>query len=73
MKTINDLSLYDLMAEDICVYMTKNEKFGFDMFVLDENGNKIICEQSIHPCACDSFATFCERYLTAYEAAKRLR
>ena len=37
MKTINDVTLYDLMAEDITIHMRKNEKFGYDLEIEDEN------------------------------------
>ena len=73
MKTINEISLYDLMAEDIDVYINRNEKFGFDMFALDENGETSFLEKGIHPCAADSFANFCKKYLTVYEKAKEMR
>lgn len=73
MKTINEISLYDLMAEDIDVYINRNDTFGFDMFALDEEGETMFLEKGIHPYAADSFATFCEKYLTAYEKAKGLR
>lgn len=73
MKTINEVSLYDLMAEELGVFMMPSEKFGFDLFIEDENGQKMAYEDGLHPYAADSFANFCERYLTAYEKAKGLR
>lgn len=73
MKTINEVSLYDLMAEEINVKMYRNEKFGFDIYLEDESGEKMAYEDGLHPYAADSFANLCQRYLTAYEKAKGLR
>lgn len=73
MKTINEISLYDLMAEDLGVWIRIDGKFGFNLQIDDENGDILMDEENIHPCAAESFADFCTSYLTAYEKAKGLR
>ena len=73
MKTLTEMSLYDLMAEELNVIVLRNEKFGFDVYLENEDGEKIMNEDGVHPYAADSFANLCQRYLTAYEKAKGLR
>lgn len=67
MATINDLTLYDLMAEDFSVWLGKNKSFGYDLH-LDgmDSGSPEIKEEGIHPCAIDSMAEFCNRFLHFY-------
>ena len=69
MKTMNDVTLYDLMAEDLDVWVSKNSKFGFDIQIDDENSEPLIDEKGVHPCAADSFADFCRSYLASYDKA----
>lgn len=69
---MNKISLYDLMAENIDVYVNRNEKFGFDVFALNENGETMFLEKGVHPAATESFAAFCKNYLEVYEQAKGL-
>ena len=71
MKTMNDVTLYDLMAEDLDVWVSKSKTFGFALDIDDENGEPLVREESIHPCAADSFADFCRRYLHAYDNAAK--
>lgn len=66
---MENVSLYDLMAEDLDVWVSKNSKFGFDIQIDDENGESIIDEKGVHPFAADSFADFCRRYLASYDKA----
>lgn len=67
--TITEITLYDLMAEDLDVWVTKNNKFGFDVSIDDENGESVIHDKGVHPFAADSFADFCRRYLASYDKA----
>jgi len=69
MKNICEMSLYDLMAEDLDVWISRDKQFGFNLEIDDENGEPLVREESIHPCAADSFADFCRRYLHAYDKA----
>lgn len=67
MKAINDITLYDLMAEDLDVWICKNRKFGFNLEIENQGGEMVVDEHGIHPCAADSFASFCRQYLSCYE------
>lgn len=67
MKTLNDVTLYDLMAEDLDVWLGKNKEFGFILEIDDENGNELVTEKQIHPCAANSLADFCRSYLHSYD------
>jgi hypothetical protein len=71
MKTITEMSLYDLMAEDLTIWMCPNERFGYDLYLDDENDKILVAEEGIHPHAAESFAEFCRRYLISYEKATK--
>lgn len=71
MKTICSVTLYDLMAEDTDVWITKNSKFGINLEVDDENGEPLVRDEGIHEGAAESLALFCKSYLKAYEQAIR--
>lgn len=67
-KGLEDVTLYDLMAEENCVWVGKNEKTGFLMEL--ENHESIypyLREVGINPCAMESLAAFCRRFLSFYE------
>ena len=67
MKTMNDVTLYDLMAEDLDVWITKNKTFGFDLQIDNENGETIVDEEGVHPFAIESYADMCRRFLHFYD------
>jgi hypothetical protein len=71
MQTMNDITLYDLMAEDIDIYIRENKKFGYDLEIYDERGNMIVEEVSVHEAAIDSFAVVCRRFLSFYDSCKK--
>ena len=71
MKKLVDVTLYDLMAEDIEVWVSVNKEFGFNLEVDDENGDELVRETGVHPYAASSFADFCRGYLNAYEQATK--
>ena len=64
------ITLYDLMAEDLDVWVIANKKFGFDLQIDNEDGETIVDEKGIHPYAMDSFADFCRRFAHFYDSAK---
>lgn len=66
MKTMNDITLHDLMGQDLDVWM-KKDSFGFNLQIDDENGDIMIDEGNVHPFAAESFADFCRRYLACYD------
>ena len=66
MKTLETITLYDLMAEDLDVWLGKNKEFGF-LLHIDNDDGEVVNEKGIHPYAADSFAVFCRRYLHSYD------
>lgn len=64
---MNNINLYDLMAEDFTVYMRKNSKFGYDLEIENEENEMVVEEEGINPCAIDSFADFCRQFLASYD------
>lgn len=70
MKSLNSVTLYDLMAEDLDVWM-KSDGFGFNIQIDDENGDVLVDEDNVHPYAAEAFADFCKRYLACYERANK--
>lgn len=68
MRTINDVTLYDLMSEDLDVWVCPDYKgFGFRIEIDNCEGEEIVSEGDVHPYAMDSFACFCRRYLASYD------
>lgn len=67
-QSIHELSIGDVMGEEMDVWMTKNKKFGFDLEINNEDG-EVIVEETIHPCAVESFARFCKNFVHFYEQA----
>lgn len=70
MKTLNDITLYDLMAEDLDVWVAKSKGFGFDLEIENENGETIVDEKGVHPFAMESYADMCRRFLNFYDKVK---
>ena len=71
MKTLNEITLYDLMAEDLTISVKKDDSFGFDVEIDNDKFDVIIEEKRIHPCAMESFASFCRYFLHGYEKAQK--
>lgn len=69
MKTLNDITLYDLMSEDLDIWVTKNPEFGVNLEIDDENGFPVVREHGLAKNAASSFADFCRNYLAFYERA----
>lgn len=67
---MNNITLYDLMAEDLDVWVTKNKTFGFDLQIDNECGETIVNEEGVHPFAMESYADMCRRFLHFYDAVK---
>lgn len=70
MKTLNDVTLSELMAEDLEVWVTKSKGFGFDLQIDNEEGDTIVNEKGVHPFAMESYADMCRRFLHFYDAVK---
>ena len=71
MKHLTEMTLYDLMAEDLDVWVTAHKTFGYNLEIDDENGEPLVREEGIHAFAADSFADFCRRYVASYEKANQ--
>jgi hypothetical protein len=65
-RTLEDLSIAELMGDDHHVWLGKNKQFGFVLEIENDEGQTII-EKCIHPYAAESLASFCRRYLNFYE------
>ncbi len=65
-KSISDLTLYDMMGEDLTVWVGKNSKFGFDLEIENDDGQMIV-EKGVHEFAMEGFADFCRRFLYFYD------
>ncbi len=70
MKSINEITLYDLMSEDLDVWIKRNKKFGYDLQIDDVDGEILLDEEGIHYAAMESFAELCRRFLNTYDNAK---
>ena len=66
MLTVNNITLYQLMSEDLDVWISRPDNSGFKIEIDDENGNPLVSENGIHPFAAEGFAGFCRRYLASY-------
>lgn len=66
---MNNITLHDLMAQDVDVWLSKNKTFGFNLEIEDSEGTILVDEQGIHPCSVESLADFCRRYLAFYDRA----
>src|ERR1700743_1402480 len=65
-KPLDEISLYQLMAEGRYIWLDKNKKFGFDFEIHDEDSPYTkYCEKEIHPCAIEGLASFCRRFLNS--------
>jgi hypothetical protein len=70
MNKFNEITMYELMAEDLDVYVSKSKGFGFDLQIDNEEGETVVDEKGIHPYAMESYADMCRRFLHFYDAVK---
>lgn len=63
---IEQISLYDLMAEDFCLHLSQsNQGYNLHLEGYDPDSPEVE-EENIHPCAIDSLADFCTKFLGYY-------
>src|SRR5690606_3994059 len=62
----NSLSLYDLMAAGHYLFLKKNDKFGYNLEILGEDGKTLVNEKGVHEYAVDELAAFCKNCLSQY-------
>lgn len=67
---IENITLYDLMAEEMSVWIAINKKFGFDLTIEGDNPTQRAEINGIHPHAMESFSDFCRRFLHFYDRLK---
>ena len=72
LRSIEDLTLSEMMGQEMDVWVTRNKKFGFDIQINNENGEMVANDKGIHPYATDAFADFCRRYLAFYDKASNI-
>ncbi len=68
MKSINEVTLYELGGEDHDVWLSVNKQFGFNLEIENEAGETFV-EEGLHPYAAESLAHFCRSYLRFYDKA----
>lgn len=66
---MSEISLYDLMAEDFSVWLTKSKGRGYKLHLDTMDDANVLREDEIHPYAIEAFATFCRGFLRCYEHA----
>lgn len=64
------ISLYDLMAEDLSIWIKRNKKFGFDLSIMGDDPTETIEISGVHSFAMESFSEFCRRFLSFYDQLK---
>lgn len=65
MKSLENISLYDISGDDYGIWISKNKEFGFNIEI-ENKDCEVFIEQAIHPMAAEGLADFCTRYLNAY-------
>ena len=63
---MHNVSLYELMAEEMEIKITKNPNLGFNLQITNSEDTLIVDEHEVHPCAMASFADFCAQFLYHY-------
>lgn len=66
-KSMENVSLYDLMAEDLTVWIQRNKKFGFDLSIEGDDPEERIEISGVHDYAMQSFSDFCRRFIHFYD------
>lgn len=66
-KTLDTVTLYDIMAEDNYVWVKKNDGYGYSIEIEDQyHIEPYLKEPSVSPEAMESMAHFCRRFLDMY-------
>jgi hypothetical protein len=68
MKGLDEVTLYDLMADDNYVWVGRNKGYGYLLELENhESTEPYLREVGLNPCAMESLASFCRRYLSFYD------
>ena len=67
-KGLDEVTLYDLMSDDNYVWVGRNMGHGYLMELENnESTEPYLREVGLNPCAMESLASFCRRYLSFYD------
>lgn len=66
LKSLEEISIYDLMGSEYDIWITKNKNFGFDIEIDNDEYETILHEKELHPFAVESLVTFCKKVLLSY-------
>lgn len=71
-RSLESLSVYDLMGEEFYLHMTRSNS-GFKKYELTLEGenNKEIITRDIHPAAIENMARFCTRFIMHYNQLRK--
>ena len=73
LKGLEDINLYDLMAEDHRAYLYKTASGDFNLEIDDEDSKTILEEVKLHKYALESLANFCKSFLHYYSIHSELK
>ena len=69
--TICSMSVYELMADDLDVWLQRNKDHTYQLTVEGFEEDSPAVDEAVHRCAIDSMADFCRRFLHSYERLNR--
>ncbi len=68
LKALGDVTLDDLMSTNTYVWVGKNKAYGYLLELENETStDPFLQEWGINPCAMESLAMFCRRFLGFYD------
>lgn len=71
MFSSNEVSVYELAADETTLWVSPNAQFGFDIEIDAWDGTPLMREKGMHPAAMESLASFCRSFLASYAHAQR--
>lgn len=66
LKSLERLSIYDVLGEEHNIFLKKNTRHGFDLLVQNVDSSDEFGETGLHPYAIQSLAAFCRSFLRGY-------
>lgn len=65
---LKDINIYELMGLDHYVHIKRNNKFGFDLEIINDEEKINYVNEQLHPIAVESLAQFCRGFLHSYSS-----
>lgn len=65
---LKDLNMYELMGLDHDVHIRRNNKFGFDLQIINDEEKITYEHKELHPISIESLAAFCRCFLHSYSS-----